>query len=83
MSRGRRTASLAVLIVSVVASGACASSETAPDRATAGGDVKSRDTIECMNQAREVRATPQGPRPVINQDRYQQCMKERGHSTTR
>jgi hypothetical protein len=83
MSRGRRTASLAALIVSVIASGACASSATAPDGATAGGDVKSRDTIECMNQAREVRATPQGPRPVINQDRYQQCMKERGHSTTR
>jgi hypothetical protein len=83
MSRGRRTASLAVLIVSVVASGACASSATAPDSATAGGDVKSRDTIECMNQAREVRATPQGARPVVNQDRYQQCMKERGHFTTR
>jgi hypothetical protein len=83
MSRGRRRGILAVLIASVVATGACASSETAPDRASAGGDAKSRDTIECMNQAREVRATPQGPRPVINQDRYQQCMKERGHVTTR
>jgi hypothetical protein len=83
MSRGRRTASLAVLMVSVVASGACASSATAPDSASAGGNVKSRDTIECMNQAREVRATPQGPRTVINQDRYKECMKERGHVTTR
>jgi hypothetical protein len=82
MSR-RRRAGLAVLIVSVIASGACASSATAPDSATAGGDVKSRDTIECMNQARQVRATPQGSRPVINQDRYQECMKERGHVTTR
>ena len=83
MSRCRRTASLAVLIVSVVASGGCASSETAPGGSTAEGDVKSRDTIECMNQAREVRATPQGSRTVVNQDRYQQCMKERGHFTTR
>lgn len=83
MRRCRRTACLAVLVVSVVASGGCASSETAPADATVGGDVRSRDTIECMNQTREVRATPQGPRPVVNQDRYQQCMKERGHFTTR
>jgi hypothetical protein len=82
MSRGRRT-SLAVLIVSVIASGGCASSEPAPAGSTMGGDVRSRDTIECMNQAREIRATPQGPRTVINQDRYQECMKARGHVTTR
>jgi hypothetical protein len=78
------TASITVvslLLVSSIALGGCASSEPAGSAsATTEGD-KRRDTIECMNQARETRPGPQGPRTSVDPDRYQQCMKARGHMT--
>jgi hypothetical protein len=75
----RSTPVVPVLLVTLLALGGCASSETTPSSSATTGDVKSRDTTECMNLAREVRSGPQGPRTTINQDRYQQCMRERGH----
>jgi hypothetical protein len=66
----RRPAVLAALIASWVAIGGCASA--------ARDDAEGRATLECMNIARETRMTPQGPRTVVDQDRYQQCLKERG-----
>jgi hypothetical protein len=75
----RRSPGVPALLLALVAVGGCASSETTPSTSPATQDAKSRDTLECMNMSREVRSTPQGPRTTINQDRYQQCMKERGH----
>jgi hypothetical protein len=68
------------LLLAWMAIGGCASSKTAPSSSPATEDgAKNRDTMECMNVAREVRSSPQGPRTTIDQDRYQQCMRERGH----
>ena len=76
-----RTAFVSTLLVGVMTIAGCASSNPSPGGSTAT-DAKSRDTLECGNLARQVRATPQGPRTTVNQDIYQQCMKERGHNTT-
>ena len=76
-----RTAFVSTLLVSLMAVAGCASSKSSPD-GSAATDARSRDTLDCGNLARQVRATPQGPRTTVNQDIYQQCMRERGHNTT-
>ncbi len=81
MPRRRRTHVAAALIVSLIALGGCAASETTPSGSPATEGPKSRDTIDCMDMARELWSGPRGPRVSINQDRYQQCMKERGQMT--
>jgi hypothetical protein len=39
-----------------------------------------RDTNECLLQAQMIRSGPQGPRTVIQQDRYRSCMVARGYA---
>jgi hypothetical protein len=77
----RRTPFVAALLAALTAAGGCVSSESAPSGSAATEDVENRDTMECMSIAREVRAGPQGPRTTIDPDRYQQCMRERGHAS--
>jgi len=80
---GRRKGVVPVLLLSLIVVGGCASSETTPSGSAATEDVKGRDTMECMNLARQVRQSPQGPRTTVDQDRYQQCMAERGRGVAK
>jgi len=77
----RRTPFVPALLAALIVAAGCASSETAPSGSPATEDIKSRDTMECMSMAREVQAGRQGPQTTIDQDRYQQCMRERGHAS--
>lgn len=81
MADRRPTPVVPVLLVALMAVGGCASSETAPSSSPATEGDRNRDTMDCMNVAREVRSGPQGPRTTINQDRYQECMRERSYGT--
>jgi hypothetical protein len=71
------------LALSLLAVAGCASSATT--QSSAARDPKSRDTLDCLDQAREMSPGSPGlggaggPRLTINQDRYQTCMRERGH----
>lgn len=70
------------LALSLLAAAGCASS------ASTVRDPKSRDTLDCLDQAREMGpggpglGGAAGPRMIVNQDRYQACMRERGHTAT-
>ena len=40
-----------------------------------------RDTADCLLQAQIVQSGPQGPRTVIQQDQYRDCMTARGYTS--
>jgi len=73
------------LALALLAAGGCASS--ASTEPGAARDPKSRDTLDCLDQAREMSPGSPGlggaggPRMTVNQDRYQACMRARGHAT--
>lgn len=76
---GRAVRVALVAAVAVLSAAGCATSEPAGP-ASAAEDQKGRDTLDCLNMARSSVAGRQGPRTVVNQDRYQECMRERGHA---
>lgn len=39
------------------------------------------DTTDCLLQAQIVQSGPQGPRTVIQQDQYRECMTARGYTS--
>ena len=39
-----------------------------------------RDTLDCRNDASTTVAGREGPRQVVNQDRYRRCMTDRGYT---
>ena len=59
--------------------------------ATSGGDTwtkpgvteqqRSRDTLDCLTEAKRVTTGPGGPVETVNQDRYRRCMVERGYTS--
>jgi hypothetical protein len=40
-----------------------------------------RDSADCLVGAQSVAPGREGPRMVVNQDRYRQCMANRGYTT--
>ena len=59
--------------------------------ATSGGDTwtkpggteqqRSRDTMDCLTQAKRVTPGAGGPVESVNQDRYRRCMADRGYTS--
>jgi hypothetical protein len=77
---GGRAIRVAVMAaVATLPAAGCATSEPTATGST-GEDQKGRDTADCLSTARAIVASPKGPRTVVNQDRYQECMRERGHA---
>jgi hypothetical protein len=70
-----------VLLVAAMCLAGCASS-------TSGGWAKpgateaevNRDSADCLAGAQSVAPGREGPRMVVNQDRYRQCMANRGYT---
>ena len=63
---------------------ACASSSS-QDWAKPGATEQQigRDTADCLLQAQIVQSGPQGPRTVIQQDQYRECMTSRGYTSAK
>jgi hypothetical protein len=58
----------------------CASSSSGGwTKAGASEAEVNRDTSDCMVQAQTLAPGPQGPRTVVQQDRYRRCMTDRGY----
>jgi hypothetical protein len=70
-----------VLLAAAMCLAGCASS-------TSGGWAKpgateaevNRDSADCLAGAQSVAPSREGPRMVVNQDRYRQCMANRGYT---
>ena len=75
MIGGRAIRAAVVAVVAVLPAAGCATSEST-GAGSAAEDQKGRDTADCLSTV----ASPKGPRTVVNQDRYQECMRERGHA---
>ena len=56
---------LKAALAALLALGGCASSDTTTSGSPADDAARNRATLECMNVAREVKASPQGPRTVV------------------
>ena len=41
---------------------------------------RDRDVTACLTASQETIPSAQGPRRVLNQDRYRRCMNERGYT---
>ena len=58
---------------------------------TSGGDTwtkpggteqeRSRDTMDCLTQAKRVTSGAGGPAETVDQDRYRRCMTDRGYTS--
>jgi hypothetical protein len=68
-----------LLIVLLVLAG-CGSSGGTWTKAGATEEEQKRDTLDCLGQARTMVAGRDGPRPVVDQDRYRACMAKRGYT---
>jgi len=68
------------LLIGVVALGGCGSSGGTWTKAGVTEQEQKRDTLDCLDQARAMVASPQGPRPTVDQDRYRDCMANRGYT---
>ncbi|OLD58860.1 MAG: hypothetical protein AUF60_08010 [Gemmatimonadetes bacterium 13_1_20CM_69_28] len=60
--------------------GCASSSSDGWTKAGASQQDLARDELHCLAQARMLDGGPQGPRAVIQQDRYRRCMVERGRA---
>lgn len=59
----------------------CASSSSSDwTKAGASEQQVGRDTADCLASAQIITSGPQGPRTVIQQDRYRECMRQRGYA---
>ena len=58
--------------------GCASSSSDGWTKAGASQQDLARDELHCLAQARMLGGGAQGPRAVIQQDRYRRCMVERG-----
>ena len=68
-------------VVGLVLLAGCATTESESwTKAGATEEQTSRDRTECMNQARVVVPSADGPRMRMDYPRYQRCMGERGYT---
>jgi hypothetical protein len=76
----RRLAGLAVLALL----GGCAGSASGGWSKPGGSEQQlGRDTADCLSAAQTlVGGGTQGPRTVVQQDRYRRCMENRGYTET-
>ena len=70
---------MTVLIV-LAALGGCGSSGSTWTKAGVTEQEQKRDTLDCLDQACKIVASPQGPRPTVDQDSYRDCMASRGYT---
>jgi hypothetical protein len=68
------------LFLVLVVLGGCGSSGGTWTKAGATEQEQKRDTLDCLDQARTIVAGREGPRPLIDQDRYRGCMATRGYT---
>jgi hypothetical protein len=62
--------------------GGCASESPRWAKPGATEEQVNRDSMDCLTAARTVTPGAGGPRTVINQERYRQCMANRGYTET-
>jgi hypothetical protein len=71
-----------LLLAAVAMVGGCASESPRWAKPGATEEQVNRDSQECLTAARSMAPGRDGPRTVINQDRYRQCMANRGYTET-
>jgi hypothetical protein len=69
-----------VLILGSALAG-CATSGDTWTKPGATEQERSRDTMDCLTEARRVTPGVGGPTETINQDRYRRCMTDRGYTS--
>jgi hypothetical protein len=60
--------------------GGCASSGGTWTKTGGTPEEQRKDTSDCLLRAREMVGGPQGPRPVVDQTKYRDCMTSRGYT---
>jgi hypothetical protein len=68
------------LLVALLVLAGCASSGGTWTKVGVTEQEQKRDTLDCLGQARTMVAGRDGPRPVVEQDRYRGCMADRGYT---
>ena len=68
------------LLLALVLLAGCGSSGGTWTKAGVTEQEQKRDTLDCLGQARTMLAGRDGPRPVVDQDRYRGCMANRGYT---
>lgn len=68
------------LLAAVAVLAGCASDSPRWAKPGATEEQVNRDSADCLTAARSVAPGRDGPRTVINQDRYRQCMVNRGYT---
>jgi len=71
---------LLTLFLVLVVLGGCGSSGGTWTKADTTEQEQKRDTLDCLDQARTMMVGREGPRPVVDQDRYRGCMATRGYT---
>jgi hypothetical protein len=71
---------LLTLLMALAVLGGCGSSGSTWTKAGVTEQEQKRDTLDCLDQARSMMMGREGPRPVIDQDRYRGCMANRGYT---
>ncbi|HEY7518008.1 MAG TPA: hypothetical protein VIE36_06915 [Methylomirabilota bacterium] len=68
-------------VLALMLLGGCASSSSdAWVKAGTTEAERGRDTADCLQMARRVTPSRQGPKTSIDQDRYRECMQGRGYT---
>ncbi|PYM27223.1 MAG: hypothetical protein DME11_22885 [Candidatus Rokuibacteriota bacterium] len=69
------------IAILTLAGAGCATTDS-PSAQPVAVDSSQRTTLDCLNLARRVRQTYDGrPQMTIDQDRYQQCLREQRQSS--
>jgi hypothetical protein len=67
------------LLAAGLLAGCASSSSGGWTKPGASEQEMNKDTSDCMVQAQTLAPGSQGPRAVVNQDRYRRCMTDRGY----
>jgi hypothetical protein len=78
--RHREIVSIVTLLLGAALAG-CATSGDTWTKPGATEQERSRDTMDCLTEAKRVTPGVGGPTETINQDRYRRCMTDRGYTS--
>ena len=78
--RARRAAGIAGLLIALGLLAGCSSSSPRWAKPGATEEQVNRDSADCLTASRSTAPGPSGPQMVVNQERYRQCMANRGYT---